>query len=81
MRQHGYVEVYPKICLENDMGIRMQMIRTLAMLRTWKPKKEFTFEEVQLYTNIYDLAAALADTADCWKVRRRFISLRITLTT
>ncbi|SEA17694.1 hypothetical protein SAMN05216349_10632 [Oribacterium sp. KHPX15] len=65
MRQHGYVDVYPRLCLENDMGVKMQMIRTLAMLRTWKPKKEFTFEEVQFYTNIYDLAAALADTADC----------------
>ena len=65
MRQHGYVEVYPKLCLENDMGLKMQMIRTLAMLRTWKPEKEFTFEEVQHYTNIYDLSAALTDVADC----------------
>ena len=65
MRQHGYVEAYPKLCLENDMGVKMQMIRTLAMLRTWKPDKEFTFEEVQHYTNIYDLSAALTDVADC----------------
>ena len=65
MRQHGYVEDYPNLCLENDMGLRMQMIRTLAMLKTWKPDKDFTFEEVQFYTNIYDLSAALTDVADC----------------
>ena len=64
LRRHGYVEDYHKLCLENDMGLRMQMIRTLAVLKTWKPKKDYTFEEVQMYTNIYDLAAALTDVAD-----------------
>ncbi len=64
MRQQGYVDIYPQLCIENNMGLRMQMIRTLAVLKSWKPKREFTFEEVQLYTNIYDLSAALTDVAD-----------------
>ena len=64
MRQQGYVDIFPQLCIDNNMGLRMQMIRTLAVLKTWKPKREFTFEEVQLYTNIYDLSAALTDVAD-----------------
>ncbi|WP_031552632.1 hypothetical protein [Oribacterium sp. FC2011] len=65
MKFNGYAEDYPKLCLENDMGLRLQMTRTLAMLRTWKPNKEFTFDEVQFYTSLYDLSAALTDVADC----------------
>ena len=49
LRQQGYVEDFHKLCLENNMGLRMQMIRTLAVLKTWKPKREFSFEEVQDY--------------------------------
>lgn len=64
MRRQGYVDIFPQLCIDNNMGIRMQMIRTLTLLKNWKPNREFTFEEVQLYTNIYDLSAALTDVAD-----------------
>ncbi len=64
LKKHGFVEEYADVCIENNMGLRMQMIRTLATLKTWKPNREFSFEEVQMYTNIYDLVAALTDVAE-----------------
>ena len=64
LRQQGYVEDYHMLCMENNLGLRMQMVRTLAVLKSWKPKRDFTFEDVQFYTNIYDLTAALTDVAD-----------------
>lgn len=73
LRQQGYVEDYHKLCLENNMGLRMQMIRTLAVLKTWKPKKDYTFEEIQMYTNIYDLAAALTDVADSFNYEAGYL--------
>ena len=73
LRQHGYVEDFHKLCLENNMGLRMQMIRTLAVLKTWKPKRNFTFEEVQHYTNIYDLAAALTDVAETFEYEAGYL--------
>ena len=73
LRQQGYVEDYHKLCLENNMGLRMQMIRTLAVLKTTKPKKDYTFEEIQMYTNIYDLAAALTDVADSFNYEAGYL--------
>lgn len=73
LRQRGYVEDFHTLCIENNMGLRMQMIRTLAVLKTWKPNREFTFEEVQRYTNIYDLAAALTDVADSFEYEAGYL--------
>ena len=63
-RRNGYVEDYAHMCMDNNMGLRMQMIRTLSVLKNWKPNKEFTFEEVQVMTTIYDLVSAVSDVAD-----------------
>lgn len=46
------------------MGLRVQMARTLAVLKTANLKKDYTFEEVQKYTAIYSTVAALTDVAD-----------------
>lgn len=73
LSQRGYVKDFHHLCLENSMGLRMQMIRTLAVLKTWKPKREFTFEEVQSYTNIYDLAAALTDVAETFEYETGYL--------
>ena len=73
LSQRGYVKDFHHLCLENNMGLRMQMIRTLAVLKTWKPKREFTFEEVQSYTNIYDLAAALTDVAETFEYETGYL--------
>ena len=46
------------------MGLRIQMTRTLAVLKTMHPGREYTYEQVQELTNIYDLVAALTDVAE-----------------
>lgn len=63
-RRNGYVEDYAHMCMDNNMGLRMQMTRTLSVLKNWKPNREFTFEEVQVMTTIYDLVSAVSDLAD-----------------
>ena len=60
----GYISGYTNICLENYMGLKMQMARTLAVLKTWNPDRDYTFEEVQSMTCIYSLVAGLTDVVD-----------------
>lgn len=64
LRHLGYREDYVFLCMNNNMGLRTQMARTLAILRTMDSKREYTFEEVQRYTALYDTVEALTDTAD-----------------
>ncbi|WP_026658872.1 hypothetical protein [Butyrivibrio sp. AC2005] len=65
LRNQGYADDYVEHCMENYMGIRVQMARTLAVLKTQHPNKEYTFEQVQRFTNVYDIVAALTDIAEC----------------
>lgn len=64
LKQFEYPEDYIYRCLENYMGTKIQMTRTLAVLRTLYPKKTFTYEEVQKYTHLYSILAALRDVSD-----------------
>ena len=64
LRHRGYSEDYAFLCIENNMGLKIQMTRTLAVLKTMHPGREYTYEQVQELTNIYDLAAALTDVAE-----------------
>ncbi len=64
MHFHRYPDYYVEDCLENNMGVRMQMARTLAMLRLTYPEREWQWEEVQTYCVIYTLCAALAGVSD-----------------
>lgn len=63
-RHRGYSEDYAFLCIENNMGLKIQMTRTLAVLKTMHPGREYTYDQVQELTNIYDLAAALTDVAE-----------------
>ena len=73
LRQRGYVEDFHLLCLENNMGLRIQMIRTLAVLKTWRPGKDYTFEEVQQFANIYELVAALTDVSDTFEYEAGYL--------
>lgn len=64
LRHWGYPEEYVARCLQNDMGLRVQFSRTYAVLKSVYPSKEFTFEDVQLYTHLYSALAALVDVSD-----------------
>lgn len=76
LRHLGYPDDYLENCLENDMGLAIQFTRTLAVLRTVYPKKEFTFEEVQKYTHLYSAVSALIDVSENFdSVNREFLGL------
>ena len=50
------------------------MARTLAVLRTVNPKREYTFEEVQRYTVLYSTVAALTDIADSFNTQLGYLT-------
>lgn len=60
----GYPGDYLYRCMQNDMGLTIQFTRTLAVLRTVYPKREFTFEEVQRYAHLYSAISALVDVSE-----------------
>ncbi len=64
LKHRGYSEDYAFFCIENNMGLKIQMTRTLALLKTIHPGREYIYEQVQELTNIYDLVAALTDVAE-----------------
>ena len=64
LRNQGYPEDYIIKCEDNYMGMSIQFSRTLAVLRTVFPKREFTFEEVQHYCHIYSAVSALGTVSE-----------------
>ena len=76
LRHQGYPDDYLYKCMENNMGLAIQFTRTLAVLRTAYPKREFTFEEVQKYTHLYSAISALIDVSENFdSVNREFLGL------
>lgn len=64
LNNQGFSNDYVYMCMENNMGLRMQMARTLAVLRTKHPNKNYSYEDVQHYTQLYSVVAALTDVAE-----------------
>ena len=62
-RMQGFCDDYDKKCLNDFKGGRVHLIMTLATLKTINPDKNYTYEDVQIYTHIRDLVLALSDTA------------------
>ena len=76
LKHLGYSGDYLMKCLKNNMGITIQFTRTLAVLRTVYPKREFTFEDVQKYTHLYSAISALVDVSEAYDdVNREFLGL------
>ena len=63
-RQHGYPAGYEYGCRNAYTDLRMDLARTLAMLKTIYPKEEFTHEDVQHYAQVYSMIDALAQVSD-----------------
>lgn len=66
LRYFGYPEGYAYQCREACAGLRVDLSRTLALLKTVYPKREFSYEEVQSYAHIYILTHALTQTSICF---------------
>lgn len=65
-KMQGFSNHYDKLCVNFENG-REHLISTLAILKRMDPKREYTFEEVQVYSHIRDLVIALTETADCFE--------------
>lgn len=64
MNYFNYPGEFPFTTMENYMGLRIEMSRTLMLLKMHHPKREYTYEQVQQYTMIYSLCSTVADMAD-----------------
>ena len=62
-RNLGFVQDYDKKCIDQFAGGRTHLIMTLAFLKTLHPKKEYSFDEVQVYSHVRDLIIAITDLA------------------
>ncbi len=59
LRSEGYPEDYVMLCNNMDHGIARRLARTLAVLKKTYKNKEFTKEELIIYSSIYEAAEAL----------------------
>lgn len=75
-RHNNYPDNYLYNALDSYMGLKMEMVRTLCMLKHYHPNREYSFEEVQKYTALYSLVIAVRDTVEAydWDIDK---SLRI----
>ena len=62
-RQHGYPAGYEYACRGFYTDFRMDLARTLAMLKTVSPKEEFTYEAVLHYARLYSMIDALSQAS------------------
>lgn len=60
----GYPEAFITYSKDNPEEVELDIARTLAILRTVYPNKEFTAQEVLLYSNLFDVIVAFTETAD-----------------
>lgn len=64
LKHLGYPGDYLYRCMQNHMGLPIQFTRTLAVLRTVYPKREFAFDEIQRYAHLYSAISALVDVSE-----------------
>lgn len=74
LRYLGYREDYAYLCMNDNYGLNTQMARTLAILRTMDPKRDYTFEEIQRYTVLYNTVSTLTDIADSFDVQLGYLT-------
>lgn len=73
MRYIGFREDYMDMCSNVQGELKMQMARTLAILKTLYPKKEYSYSEVQKYTVLYDTAAAFCGISDTFDIQTGYL--------
>jgi hypothetical protein len=66
LKQYGYPGDYVYFCMEHNAGWNTKLAQTLAVLKMWDPKREFTFEDVQRYMAVYETVGALVDVTECF---------------
>lgn len=64
LKDQGYPEDYVLRSAGTFLGYAVEFGRTLAILRTAFPKKDFSFEEVQRYAHLYSAISALIHVSE-----------------
>ena len=64
MMRQGYPGGYLLSCNRSDAGLRYRFAVTLAILRNEYPKEQFSFEEVQTYSLIYQCVEAIVNVCE-----------------
>lgn len=61
---NGYPSDYVYRCSTEIQGIRLDFAKTLALLRLKHPDRSYSFEEIQLYSVLYNTVTALTSASD-----------------
>ena len=67
MRHEGFPEDFIARCNNNFDGIKRLLARTLALLKTAYPRKDFTYEEVQRYARLIETIDGLVSICDTYE--------------
>ena len=65
---------YMYMCMTNYFGLGNQMARTLAVLKTMNPNREYSFEEVQRYTILYTAVSSFVDALDSYDMQIGYLT-------
>ena len=65
---------YMYMCMTNYFGLGNQLARTLAVLRTMNPNREYSFEEVQRYTILYTAVSSFVDALDSYDMQIGYLT-------
>ncbi len=68
LKNWDYPEEYVYMTLESYYGTKIEYARTLKQLRLLYPEKEFTFEEVQTYAQMYTLLTFGRDMSEHYQM-------------
>ena len=63
-KDQNFSAYYDKYCVHNPEDGRTHLIMTMAMLKTITPNREYSFDELQTYSFIRDLAYAIVEIAN-----------------
>ena len=63
-RYEGYPDDYADRCNYYAEGLKSNFVRTLALLRTCWPKKDFSFDDVQIYATLFEFSQSLISLSD-----------------
>ena len=75
---NGYPSDYVYRCSTEIQGIRLDFAKTLALLRLKHPDRRYSFEEIQLYSVLYNTVTALTSASDSAEDSFHYIFLQQT---
>ena len=72
-KQHGFSKDYMQLCTDEEGSRVINLISSLAILKQINSKKEYSLDDLQIYSSIYQLITAFRDTVSDYDYEVGFI--------